>query len=82
MSNRALGGQVRAKDSNSAFQRISNTIKAYEIELSEAESQRIIPVMGDLAKPYLGMSEEAFNELAMIIDAIYHNGAYVNHIYP
>jgi amino acid adenylation domain-containing protein/thioester reductase-like protein len=44
--------------------------------------QRIIPVLGDLGSPWLGLSPEAVEELTQSIDLIYHNGAMVNLVYP
>src|SRR4029078_153461 len=37
---------------------------------------------GDLAAPRFGLSEEAFRVLAGRVDALYHNGAWVNFTYP
>ena len=48
----------------------------------EEYRHRLIPVIGDLSKPLLGLSEPQFNELSEKIEVIYHNGAWVNHIYP
>ena len=42
----------------------------------------MIPVCGDLAEPRLGLSPQDFDSLAATIDAVYHNGAYVNFVYP
>ena len=42
----------------------------------------MVPVCGDLARPRLGLSPEAFDSLAASIDVVYHNGAYVNFVYP
>lgn len=39
-------------------------------------------VPGDLAKPRFGLSEDAFTHLAESVDAIYHNGAVVNFVFP
>ena len=49
---------------------------------NESNDARIIPVLGDLAQPLLGLSEEQFHKLASQIDLIYHCGAWVNHTYP
>ncbi len=35
-----------------------------------------------MTKPLLNLKAEIFQELASTIDVIYHNGAWVNHIYP
>ncbi|MBF0101013.1 MAG: thioester reductase domain-containing protein [Desulfobacterales bacterium] len=48
----------------------------------EKYSSRIIPVMGDLSKPLLGLSTPVFQELADKIDRIYHSGAFVNFMFP
>jgi thioester reductase-like protein len=74
--------QVRARDIKTAAQRIQDALRAYEIVTDETALHRIIPVVGDLAKPYFGMSEREFEQLALNVDAIYHNGAYVNHVFP
>ncbi|VVD77537.1 peptide synthetase [Pandoraea iniqua] len=42
---------------------------------------RLKVVLGDLAKPHLGLAPDAWHVLARDIDAIYHNGAHVNHVY-
>ncbi|MFP4099133.1 non-ribosomal peptide synthetase family protein [Coleofasciculus sp.] len=48
----------------------------------ESFSSRIIPVIGDLSQPLLGLAEDQFQMLANHIDAIYHNGAWVHHTLP
>ena len=48
----------------------------------ESFSGRIIPVVGDLAQPLLGLDEAEFRALASQIDVIYHNGAWVHHTLP
>ncbi|PYO45265.1 MAG: hypothetical protein DMD33_00045 [Gemmatimonadetes bacterium] len=45
-------------------------------------SSRIIPVLGDLTKPRFGLPPERFDELARVVDAVYHSGAYVNFVFP
>jgi thioester reductase-like protein len=39
-----------------------------------------VPVLGDLAQPLFGQSRSQFTELAGKVDAIFHNGALVNHL--
>ncbi|HEY9801061.1 MAG TPA: amino acid adenylation domain-containing protein [Leptolyngbyaceae cyanobacterium] len=72
---------VRATNSAAAKKKLQNTLESYLI-WNESFSQRIIPVMGDLSLPLLGLNEPDFQELANQIDVIYHNGAWVHHIYP
>jgi len=43
---------------------------------------RIVPVLGDLELPRLGLSDRQFEALSAKIDAIYHNGAWINLLYP
>ncbi|BAY41871.1 nonribosomal protein synthetase (plasmid) [Nostoc sp. NIES-2111] len=72
---------VRATNLVAAKKKLQNTLESYLI-WNESFSQRIIPVVGDLSLPLLGLKEPDFQELANRIDVIYHNGAWVNHIYP
>jgi thioester reductase-like protein len=72
---------VRAGNLDSASQRLRTTLENYEI-WQESFGSRIIPVLGDLSKPLLGLSEHQFQELADRIDVIYHSGAHVNLTYP
>ncbi len=50
--------------------------------INAAQSSRVIVVQGDLSQPLFGMSKPEFRQLASQIDLIYHNGAFVNLIYP
>lgn len=72
---------IRCSDTEAGKQRVKSHLKSYSI-WNERFSSRIIPVIGDLSKLLLGLSEEQFSELANRIDVIYHNGALVNYICP
>jgi amino acid adenylation domain-containing protein/thioester reductase-like protein len=72
---------VRAETAADAKQRLQNSLKSYLL-WDESFSQRIIPIVGDLSQPLLGLSEHQFRSLASQIDVIYHNGAVVNFTYP
>jgi thioester reductase-like protein len=63
------------------LKRIKDTLQLYKI-WDDAFEARIRPVVGDLAKPLLGLTREKFDALAGTIDAIYHSGAFVNFLYP
>ncbi|NET55353.1 MAG: SDR family oxidoreductase [Symploca sp. SIO2E6] len=71
---------VRSSSIQSARERIENTLKFYTL-WNDTYSSRIIPIVGDLSKPLFGLSEEQYQILASKIDVIYHNGAWVNHLY-
>lgn len=73
---------VRCKEGEaSGKSRLEEHLRSYLL-WNEAFSARVIPVAGDLSQPRFGLSEEKFNQLAEQIDVIYHNGAWVNAIYP
>jgi amino acid adenylation domain-containing protein/thioester reductase-like protein len=61
--------------------RIKEILESFGLWAESYES-RIVPVPGDLSKPLFGLSPEQFRSLAAEIDAVYHNGAMANYIYP
>ncbi len=73
---------VRAQDEFAAMEKIEKCFKQYYIPHKEEQKLRIIPVIGDLALPSLGLSKEVFTELAKQVDVIYHSGSSVNFIEP
>lgn len=72
---------VRAKDGEQAQQRLQASLTD-AFQWQPEWHTRIKPVLGDLALPQLGLSEDVQEELAQHIDTIYHNGAQVNMLYP
>lgn len=72
---------VRSQNLEDSHTKLQSILESYGIR-NEIWSSRIIPVVGDLAKPLLGLKTEKFQKLANTIDVIYHNGAWVHHIYP
>lgn len=72
---------VRSPDIESATHRLQNNLKTYGL-WQEAYGSRIVPILGDLAEPQLGISASQYEQLAERIDAIYHNGALLNYVYP
>ena len=72
---------VRSSSPESGKQKIKRNLEHYLLGNEEFYS-RIIPVLGDLSQPLLGLTEHQFRKLASEIDLIYHNGALVNLIYP
>ncbi|MGE8513205.1 MAG: amino acid adenylation domain-containing protein [Chryseobacterium culicis] len=73
---------VRAQDEFSAMEKIDRCFKQYRIPQKIEQKSRIILVIGDLALPSLGLSEEIFTKLAKQTDVIYHSGSSVNFIEP
>ena len=72
---------VRAENDTLAQKRIKNKLKSYLL-WDESFGKRIIPVVGDLSQPLLGLSIDRFKAIAKSVDVIYHNGAWVNFTYP
>ena len=72
---------VRASDRASATERLQNNLKRYSL-WDKTVGSRIIPVVGDLSKPMLGLAADSFESLAGAIDVIYHSAATLNYVYP
>lgn len=73
---------VRGDSLNEAGARLTGVLARHGVDAREAERLRV--VHGSLTKRRLGLSDDAYLELARSIDAIYHCGAWVNLIagYP
>ncbi|QDE98350.1 non-ribosomal peptide synthetase [Myxococcus xanthus] len=72
---------VRSKSEQEGMQRIRKNLESYSLWRDDLAS-RIVPVRGDIGQPLLGLSEAEFQRLSEDVDAVYHNGALVNFIYP
>ncbi|MEH2395749.1 MAG: amino acid adenylation domain-containing protein [Nostoc sp.] len=72
---------IRANNIQEGSQRIKTILESYKL-WNQNRSFRIIPVIGDISLPLLGLPSEQFKILAETIDTIYHNGALVNFVYP
>ncbi|MFI1917613.1 amino acid adenylation domain-containing protein [Nocardia sp. NPDC020380] len=72
---------VRADSAGHGRDRIRAALRSYEL-WDESFEARIVPVSGDLAAPAFGLTDTEYARLADRIDAIYHNGARVNHLEP
>ncbi len=72
---------VRGANLEVGREKLQRNLERYALH-DVAQSDRVIPLLGDLAKPLFGLAELQFHKLASQIDLIYHNGAFVNLIYP
>ena len=72
---------VRSESSEAGHRKIMQRLTSFGL-WDSAFSDRIVPVLGDLTKPLLGLSHNKFEELAKTTDLIYHCGAAVNFYYP
>ncbi|WP_075882761.1 thioester reductase domain-containing protein [Candidatus Protochlamydia sp. W-9] len=71
---------VRASNILEAEVSLKNSIIKFKLD-NLFETKQIVPLLGDLSKPFLGLNEKQFEILSYEIDAIYHLGASVHHIY-
>jgi amino acid adenylation domain-containing protein/thioester reductase-like protein len=72
---------TRGANVTQAKQKLLNNLQRFALNDQGVEG-RIVSVLGDLAQPLLGLTPDQFETLATTIDVIYHNGAFVNLIYP
>jgi amino acid adenylation domain-containing protein/thioester reductase-like protein len=72
---------VRAKDADEGRRRIAENVRGY-LPWDESWGDRVIPVVGDLSAPRLGLTEDGFEALAERLDCIVHNGGVVNFTLP
>ncbi|WP_320772918.1 amino acid adenylation domain-containing protein [Streptomyces sp. CRN 30] len=72
---------VRGTDPEHARKRLRRALETYGL-WDERRAHRITVVHGDLARPSLGLSEDAFDHLARTMDAVHHVGAAVNLVSP
>ncbi len=72
---------VRADDHAAGQAKLKSNLVRYGL-WQDAFAHRIHPVLGDLAEPRLGLAEAQFNDLAGMVDIIYHSGALVHFTQP
>lgn len=72
---------VRADNVDKAMQRLVDTLVSYGLWKPEHVSL-LYPIIGDMAQPLFGMSQEEFDQLADNVDAICHSGALVDWVRP
>jgi len=72
---------VRAASAAEGLRRIEENLAAYALG-GTFDPERIVPLLGDLALPRLGLDDATLAHLAETIDVIYHNGSTVNFVAP
>ena len=73
---------VRRRDCENPLETITSNLKSYGLSLSPDWMDRVVPVVGDLGEPLLGMGVERFDALAREADFVIHAAAAVNLVYP
>lgn len=71
----------RAADPAGALERLYRNATTY-FPWPESQAARIVPVVGDLGKPGLGVEPALWQRLCAEIDLVIHNGAVTNFIDP
>jgi len=71
---------VREKNELAATKKILKAAAHYGVNIQPSFMNIIIPVLGDIEKPLLGISESNYKKLEKEVDIIFHNAAFVNHI--
>jgi myxalamid-type nonribosomal peptide synthetase MxaA len=72
---------VRAGDEAASLQRIQQQMARLGL-WRDSYAERIRAIIGDVSLPRLGLTAEAYHQLAGSVDAILHSAAMVNFIYP
>ena len=72
---------VRADDEAHALRRILANLKAYGVDPGP-HGHRIVPLVGDLGRPLLGLDGDAFTALHARVGSIIHCGGMVKWTYP
>ncbi|WOI61889.1 non-ribosomal peptide synthetase [Streptomyces fradiae] len=72
---------VRAGGEEEAMSRLASRMRRHGVDPA-ALAGRVTALPGDLARPRLGLGEEAWDRLAAEADHIVHAGAHVNFAYP
>ncbi|QNL52478.1 amino acid adenylation domain-containing protein [Olivibacter sp. SDN3] len=73
---------VRAANTAEARKRIQDTFLKFKLSWQEGYNDRVIPQVGDLSLPNLGMDEHVYGQLADIVEVIYHSGSSVSYVQP
>jgi amino acid adenylation domain-containing protein/thioester reductase-like protein len=69
---------VRASNRTGAIDRIQHALLTHGLTLTEADKERIVPVLGDLNKHHFGLATENWHQLISEIDTVFHSAATVN----
>jgi thioester reductase-like protein len=72
---------VRSSSQEDAEKRLIGKMKIYFL-WKDHFGHRIVPLSGDLSLPLWGLQGKQYEALADTIQIVYHNGAWVNFLYP
>lgn len=72
---------VRSDSVDAARDRLIENLKHFEC-WEEGFDAFLFPVIGDLSAPHLGMADALYASLTEEVDAVFHNGALLNFVFP
>lgn len=72
---------VRADNTEHGMKRLRENLEHYSLWQDHYE-KRIVPVVGNLKLPLLGLTPDEFQALAETVDVIYHVGSKISYIAP
>lgn len=73
---------TRAKTIEEAKERLISNMKRFACWDNESYRFSIVPVLGDLALPRMGLAADVWDSLSGQIDLVIHNGAILNFVLP
>ncbi len=73
--------RARGPGHGESSNRVLETLESYGLD-SPPAGERIIPILGDLTHPRMGLENDQYQDLAENIDLIFHCAAAVNYTYP
>lgn len=73
---------VQARDRMHAMYRIVDAVVGRGNQWNQRFFEQVIPVVGDLRAPRMGLSQETFDALANKVEAVYHAGRVVDFALP
>ncbi|MDZ7963243.1 MAG: amino acid adenylation domain-containing protein [Aulosira sp. DedQUE10] len=72
---------VRSSIEHEGLKKLQQNLEKYSLHHPNFSSH-VIPILGDLEQPFLGLPREQFEKLALQIDTIYHGAAQINFAKP
>ncbi|KAJ0420982.1 hypothetical protein BJY00DRAFT_323541 [Aspergillus carlsbadensis] len=73
---------IRAENSSQARLRIHDGFKRFGLAMTPEQETKLLPLCGDLAKPYLGLGEAQYGHFAEWSSVVFHLAAHINFVQP
>ncbi|MYW93007.1 hypothetical protein G3I59_20910 [Amycolatopsis rubida] len=66
---------IRARDAAHGLSKLAERVRGHGLDFGAVEGN-VVPLAGDLSQPRLGLSPDAYDELARTTEMIVHNGSF------